>query len=121
MPNCTSITLPSSTTSTLVKLCGMLGSDHAGERAAAALKADQLVRANGMTWTDVIRVPTKPHQARDWRDMREFCAAHSYSLGSRERDFIDDLAVWHGRLSDKQAAWLIAIYTRLQREQREAS
>lgn len=31
----------------LVKLCGMLGSQHDGERAAAGLKADQLVRGLG--------------------------------------------------------------------------
>jgi hypothetical protein len=116
MPNCPSITLSSSIHSTLIKLLGMCGSDHAGERANAAQMADKLVRANGMTWADVIRVPTEQHQARDWRDMRDYCAAHFYSLRERERDFIDDLAVWRGRLSEKQAAWLIAIYTRLQRE-----
>jgi hypothetical protein len=37
----------------LAKLCGMFGSAHAGERAAAAAKADQLVRNLGLTWFDV--------------------------------------------------------------------
>ena len=117
MSNYLSATLPSSTATTLVKLLGMLGSDHAGERAAAALKADQLVRANGLTWPDLIRVPqhSSEHQMRDWREMRDYCAAHFYSLRERERDFIDDLADWRGRLSEKQQAWLIGIYTRLQR------
>jgi hypothetical protein len=52
----------------LAKLCGMFGSNHDGERAAAALKADQLVRQNGLTWHDVIVMPR--HEApRDhgWR------------------------------------------------------
>lgn len=40
----------------LVKLCGMLGSAHEGERAAAALKADQLLRSYGLRWADVIAV-----------------------------------------------------------------
>lgn len=34
----------------LVRILGMLGSDHAGERAAAALAADRLVKATGITW-----------------------------------------------------------------------
>lgn len=35
------------------KLCGMLGSEHDGERAAAALKATELLKASGKTWADV--------------------------------------------------------------------
>ena len=38
----------------LAKLCGMFGSDHAGERAAAAAKADALLRSHGLTWFDVL-------------------------------------------------------------------
>src|SRR5262245_64972779 len=38
----------------LAKLLGMLGSDHDGERASAARKADQLVREHGLRWPDVI-------------------------------------------------------------------
>ena len=40
--------------SRLVKLLGMLGSDHAGERASAGLAADQLVRSKGLSWADVV-------------------------------------------------------------------
>ena len=111
----TTVSLPSSTTSTLLKCLGMLGSDQAGERSAAALKADQIVRSNGLTWADLIRVPAK-QQTCDWRDMLDFCAAHFYSLRERERDFIDNLAGWRAPLSEKQQAWLIAIYARLRRE-----
>ncbi len=35
------------------KLLGMLGSDQAGERAAAALKATEWLKANGLSWSDV--------------------------------------------------------------------
>jgi len=35
------------------KLCGMLGSEHEGERHAAALKATQMLRDAGYTWQDV--------------------------------------------------------------------
>ena len=38
----------------LTKLLGMLGSSHDGERASAALKANELVLRHGLTWGDVI-------------------------------------------------------------------
>lgn len=38
----------------LVRILGMLGSDHDGERAAAALAADRLVRGSGWTWWDLL-------------------------------------------------------------------
>lgn len=40
----------------LVKLLGMLGSDHAGERAAAGLKAHSLIAGAGLDWRDLIAV-----------------------------------------------------------------
>jgi hypothetical protein len=38
----------------LIKLLGLLGSDHNGEIAAAARMADALIRDAGVTWADVI-------------------------------------------------------------------
>jgi hypothetical protein len=38
----------------LIRILGMLGSDHDGERAAAALAADRLVRVSGWTWWDLL-------------------------------------------------------------------
>jgi len=38
----------------LVKLCGMFGSDHDGDPAAAAAAADRLIRDAGLRWSDVI-------------------------------------------------------------------
>lgn len=35
------------------KLAGLLGSEHAGERAAAALKCTELLKAHGLTWSSV--------------------------------------------------------------------
>lgn len=35
------------------KICGLLGSDHDGERAVAARKATEMLRAAGMTWQGV--------------------------------------------------------------------
>jgi hypothetical protein len=61
----------------LVRVLGMLGSEHMGERAAAAAKADELVRAAGITWSDIV-VPAslEPLQGRVWREQtRELLAA----------------------------------------------
>ena len=41
----------------LVRLCGMLGSEHDGERANAARLADRLIRETGLTWEGVIAAP----------------------------------------------------------------
>ena len=38
----------------LGKLLGMLGSEHSGERAAAASKAHDLLRANGLDWAALV-------------------------------------------------------------------
>jgi hypothetical protein len=43
----------SDTLSRFRKVCGLLGSSHAGERAAAALKATEVLKAAGKTWADV--------------------------------------------------------------------
>ena len=38
----------------LLKLLGMLGSEHSGERAAAALKAHQFVESRELTWAELL-------------------------------------------------------------------
>jgi hypothetical protein len=118
----------------LVKLLGMLGSAHAGERSAAGLKANELVRGMGLTWSEVFtRIMSAPatdsrnngrnggggrHNSHnsgddDWRTMREFCARHSGRLRPRELEFVIDLGDWRGDLTQKQSAWLTAIFARL--------
>lgn len=38
----------------LIKICGMLGSAHDGERAAAALLATQIIGDLDLSWSDII-------------------------------------------------------------------
>jgi hypothetical protein len=38
----------------LAKVCGLFGSDHHGERAAAAALADRLVRQSGLSWKQIL-------------------------------------------------------------------
>jgi hypothetical protein len=113
----------------LVKLLGMLRSDHGGERAAAALKANALVREHGLVWSDVIPItlPQRAEHAKrwnddneadqkdDWHTMREFCAQRLSLLRPREQEFIDNIADWYGALTEKQSAWLVSIYTRVKK------
>lgn len=38
-----------------IKLCGMLASPNEGERASAALKASEMLKAADLTWQDVLK------------------------------------------------------------------
>jgi len=39
----------------LARIAGMLGSEHEGERATAARMASAMLKAMGLTWSEVIR------------------------------------------------------------------
>jgi hypothetical protein len=52
----------------------------------------------------------------DWEAMREFCADHPELLRSREAEFIESLAEWRGRPTERQLACLCAIHARLRRQ-----
>ena len=60
------------------KLLGMLGSDHPGEVANAGTAAHRLLKAAGLTWSDVILIPSESHpkawrEPADWRDAVAIC------------------------------------------------
>ena len=42
----------------LARILGMLGSEHAGERASAALQAEAFRKRHGMTWEEMIQGKT---------------------------------------------------------------
>lgn len=92
----------------LVKLLGYLGSDHQGERAAAALKTYEFIRRLGLTWSDVVYCPSSP---ASWWDMAIACRKQRRILS--ERDFLNNIAKLRRLPSDKQLAWLESIYARL--------
>jgi hypothetical protein len=83
----------------LTKLLGMLGSSHNGERAAAALKADELVRELNLTWRDVIRLP-KALPTNDTEKVA-LALANIDLLTEWEQDFIFTIR-WRQRISQKQ-------------------
>jgi hypothetical protein len=111
--------LEPATADRLAKILGMLGSDHDGERAAAAAKADQLIRGLGLTWRDVIAPPIAPNIPRirpgragesDWQRMARFCHARQGQLSLRDRDFVRTILCWRGTPTAKQQSWLIDLY-----------
>jgi hypothetical protein len=109
----TARTMPLETREMLAKLCGLFSSHHDGERATAALKADQLVRAHGCTWFDVIML--RGHETPRLDDVQRMaaqCNAHRHKLNSKERDFILSMLTWRGELSEKQLKWLVDLFVR---------
>jgi hypothetical protein len=80
----------------LVKLLGLLGSEHDGEIANAGRMADRFVKNQGLTWDELI-VPARDRAGLwDWRSAaREVLASE---LGSDwERNFCWSLiARWRG-------------------------
>jgi hypothetical protein len=105
----------------LAKILGMLGSNHDGERASAAAKADAMVRSMGLTWPEVIALPARPAAPPAsprsspivWGRMAMFCYARQAQMNARERQFIASMLVWRGEPSEKQRDWLIDLYSRL--------
>jgi hypothetical protein len=111
----------------LAAILGLLGSDHAGERDAAALAASRFLRSRGLTWPDVIGAapPAQPPPLRDplqevlrdwparWRDAVRMCRRADASLSPKNRAFLSTIAGYENRPSDLQLTWLRAIVERL--------
>src|SRR3954453_15194711 len=91
----------------LVKLCGMFGSDHAGERANAAAAADRLVRQTRLRWPDVILPALPPPKSSNTTaDQIDFVLGFPDTLNDWECRFIWSLARQRRPLSTKQLAIL---------------
>jgi hypothetical protein len=77
----------------LAKICGMFGSDHAGERAAAAMQAA------GLTWADVLAAniePTGPNPDQNAAWQTEMTPAvilahYGHALSAWETNFLATL------------------------------
>jgi hypothetical protein len=95
----------------LAKLCGLFGSDHDGERAAAAQMADKLVKQHGLRWSDVISISRRVAIAApiSSADKIAFALRNIAALSIWERRFLYSV---NGRrtLSPKQLAVLEQIY-----------
>jgi hypothetical protein len=100
----------------LAKICGLFSSTAAGERASAALKADAMVRAAGLTWHDIVGTPygtVRPRISTDWQRMALYCHERRHQLSQWERNFVSAMLHWAGEPSEKQQDRLVTIYARL--------
>jgi hypothetical protein len=99
----------------LVKLCGLFSSHFPDEVAAAAARADKILRERGLTWNDVLRLPIGREIAEaacadgdpfatwpgGWRDACQFVLRHPELLSKWERTFCAKIEGWHS-ISPKQ-------------------
>ncbi len=105
--------------SRLAKFCGLLGSAHHGERAAAALKADRMVRAAGLTWPDVLhadqtaRGNSGTNRRQHVVTPGEILARYGNQLTGWERGFIASLIRRPGRWTARQTEIFVEIRDRV--------
>jgi len=107
-------TLPAAERSRLVKLLGLLGSDHAGERDAAGLAAHRLLQRLGLSWGDLLSRPREHKEPLQsvWRTTCADLLKHPGKLRPWERKFVADLPNFR-RLSPKQRYCLAEIAERV--------
>jgi hypothetical protein len=94
----------------LIKLLGLLGSDHNGEIAAAGRMADALIRDAGVTWADVIAPETVQRELIDaLRDENEELRkkVHRLSIQKNELAQTARVTVYQRRRRVKRFAALI--------------
>ena len=101
----------------LAKLCGLFSSDHDGERASAAQKADQIIRSRGLTWRQVILAAD--HQSTE--ELINFALAAGGALTEWERDFLHSIRSWSKPLTEKQSRILKAIVAKVSSAEKETA
>ena len=109
--------LPAADLDRFIKLTGLLGSDHAGERATAALKATALLKAHRLTWAEVLgrlrASPDQPPIEQRWRLLRRQCLARPEMLSEWELAFLARIGR-QARISRRQLEVLEQIAAELQ-------
>lgn len=118
----------------LSKLCGLFGSDHAGERANAAGLADRFIRERGWQWRDVLAAPIlAPPASRPppdpwpsilagwperWKDAVALCQAAGAGLSPKNVAFLASIASYERMPSARQLEWLVSVIGRVRAEHR---
>ena len=106
--------LDPSVSAKLAKVCGLLGSDHDGERAAAAAAATRILRDAGVSWSELLSAgaappdtpATTPATAHPQEIAREILLRQRHLLSAWEVGFTENLARWRGRPTPRQIARL---------------
>ena len=112
--NAPPMALPMRDAQKLARILDMLGSTHGGERDAAALAANNLVREHGLTWLAILGVELAADMSEPTdAEMVKACLDRKRCLSDWEVDFIRSIAALVGRgrrLSAKQKAVLVRLY-----------
>jgi hypothetical protein len=98
----------------LVKICGVFGSDHDGERAAAAAMADKIVRDLGLTWADIIQSKQNLLPGPELESQLALIGSNVHMLNDWERRFVQSLHRFP-RFSPRQLATITRIAHDLER------
>jgi hypothetical protein len=104
----------------LVKLLGMLGSDHDGEVINAGRAASRLVRKLGLTMDEIVAPdlalppPPPPPPPTDWRELVFELLERPHALSSWEESFLRSLLKFR-QLSSKQMRVLADIDLKMHR------
>jgi hypothetical protein len=105
----------------LAAVLGLLGSEHAGERAAAGVAATRMLAAAGATWMDVLYPTAEGKPEPDpllkdwpvrWRGAIEVCS-RSPGLTSWGANFLATIAGYEGRPSRQQLGRLRELFEEL--------
>ena len=113
------------------KILGLLGSDHLGERAAAAAKATEFLTARELAWCDVTEMlkhpPVVVHSPAPAPTPRshQMDARHCLGSGTRWKDheakFLQQMTSQFRRPSDAQRDWLDGLLDRAVAAERRTS
>jgi hypothetical protein len=106
--------LPPADHTKLVKVLGLLGSDHDGERASAAHKASEIIRKHRLTWADVLApAAVEPSGGPVGHAVRALWIIENVpGLSERDRGFLSTIMA-RRVISAKQAKWLCDIEERV--------
>src|SRR4051812_35673582 len=69
----------------LIRILGLLGSDHAGERASAALAAHKLVGTLGLSWRELLEHPQVAPSKVVVKRIHEYGIEHHQAAEARMR------------------------------------
>jgi hypothetical protein len=116
--------LTPATAERVVRICGLLTSNYAGEVANAASLATRIFEEHGWSWEQVVRTgiaapppqpqarPAPRHEPLDWRAAATACLRRADLLTAWEQDFVASLRGFQ-RLSPKQEALLARLVERV--------
>jgi hypothetical protein len=105
----------------LIKILGLLGSNHPGERAAAALKAVELLQSLNLTWEDVI-LPSQgliPAPKTSIAQKIAILQSNVHLLNEWERKFVGNVRHFR-RLTPKQLATIDKLVAQVLHERHAA-